>query len=370
LRTIVRLYDTGNDLSAAVCNFGKYGAMSKKKPCILSAMTTNVHMWHEELRLHIQTAAKSLIVILGPTASGKTDFSLDTAEAIGRAEIVNADSRQLYRGLDIGTAKIRPDDMRGIPHHLIDVLDPTEEVTVAWYKEHAERTIDEILSRKHVPILVGGSMLYISAIIDGLEPLSPVDLGIRKKLEADYDRDGGVSAYKRLQELDPDAAFAFHPNNKPYVIRALEIIESTGHRASKQKRHATSPYDLFILGLQWPRVKIVKRINERTKNLLGHYNTSINGSIEGLGWVGEVWKLMQRGVPIDVPAMKSHGYREIYEAISRKLQAVSTMTPEVLRAIAQDPKLYESIAAKTRQYAKRQVTWWKHDSRIHWIDRG
>src|SRR3989344_3598919 len=149
---------------------------------------------------HLQTAQRPLIVVLGPTASGKTGFSLDLADEIARtagthgwqgAEIVNADSRQLYRGLDVGTAKIRPDEMQGIPHHLFSVLDPQQEVTMAWYREQATKAIDDILSRHRVPILVGGSMLYVSAVIDGLEPLPAVDPELRKRLERGYDMDHG-----------------------------------------------------------------------------------------------------------------------------------------------------------------------------------
>ncbi len=310
-----------------------------------------------------------LLVVLGPTASGKTDFSIDLAETITASlaqhgwigcEIINADSRQLYRGLDIGTAKIKPDEMRGIPHHMIDVLDPDEGVTIAWYQEEVKKLIPAIHGRKCVPMLVGGSMLYISAVIDGLEPLPAPDPELRRKLEQDYDRDAGASLYKKLQELDPEGASGIDQRNKPYVVRALEILEASRCTLSSQKKTSDVPWDLFIIGLRWPREKLVQRINVRTRKLLSSSNTAINGRMAGSGWVDEVWGLLQRGIGPDAPAMKSHGYQEIAAALSGK--------DSDIHAIAQDPKLCEAIAIKTRKYAKRQMTWWKGDPRIHWID--
>ena len=313
---------------------------------------------------------RPLLVVLGPTASGKTDFSIELAQKLAQAssehgwngcEIINADSRQLYRGLDIGTAKIKPDQIRGTPHHLIDVLDPNQDVTIAWYQEQVQKLIPEIHERKCVPVLVGGSMLYISSVIDGLEPLPAPDPAVRKKLEQEYERDAGATLYKKLQELDPEGAAGIDQRNKPYVIRALEILESSEGTLSSQKKTGTVPWDLFIIGLRWPREKLTKRINERTHSLLTRCtDTPVHQLIGESGWVSEVWGLLQRGIKRDAPAMKSHGYQEIAAAIGAKGADV--------QKIAQDPKLCEAIAIKTRKYAKRQMTWWKHDERIHWID--
>ncbi len=189
--------------------------------------------WPAILETYLTDAKKPLIVVLGPTASGKTAFSIELAKHVAAmggsktVEILNADSRQLYRFLDIGTAKVTDQEKDGVPHHLLDMLAPEQEVTIAWYKEAAERAIAEIHARGNVPVLVGGSMLYISAVIDGLEPLAS-DPALRARLEGEYDADGGKALYARLQEIDPDTASAFHPNNKPYVIRAMEIFETTG----------------------------------------------------------------------------------------------------------------------------------------------
>ena len=303
------------------------------------------HDWHAAVDAHLAKAKKPLIAVIGPTASGKTGLSLEIAQYLGNAEIVNADSRQLYRGLDIGTAKIRSEEMRGIPHHLFSVLDPEQDVTIAWYQKAATNVIEEIRARCHVPILVGGSMLYLSSVIDGLEPLPVADPEIRRRLEQEYDLDKGETLYQKLQEVDPDSALTIHPHNKPYVVRAMEIYESTGKPASLQKKATKSDEDVLLLGLEWPRETIVQRIEERTPKLL-----------EG-GWVEEVAELLKRGYTLETPAMKSHGYREIASAIQ---------TGASLEDIRHDPALIEAINRVTRQYAKRQMTWWKHDPRIIW----
>ncbi len=304
----------------------------------------------------IRAEARPLIVILGPTASGKTSFSIELAlwlheqkmERWLDGEMVNADSRQLYKYLDIGTAKIAREEMRGIPHHLLDVLDPKEEATAAWYKKEAERVIGEIHARGHVPMLVGGSMLYISAVIDGLEFVTASDPTLRKKLEQEYDADDGAKLYQRLMEIDPNTATAFSVKNKPYVIRAMEIYENTGKRPSDARTQSAAPYDLFIIGIKRPREELTRRINQRTEELFKK------------GWVKEVQGLLEKGYTENDPAMKSHGYREIIE----KLKVESGKWK-----ISDQKIVEELIASKTRQYAKRQMTWWIHDKRIFWLPR-
>lgn len=316
------------------------------------------HNWKAVLTSHCAKSAKPLVVVLGPTASGKTAFSLKIANHIhthaaevhepplhGRrmAEIINADSRQLYRGMDIGTAKISRQEMSGIPHFLLDVLNPNEEVTAAWYKGEASRIIDDILQRGNVPVLVGGSMLYISALIDGLEFVAASDPFLRQELEDQYDADEGVTLYEQLMEHDPATALAFSKNNKPYVIRAMEILRATGLKPSEAKSKGTCPWDVLIFGMQWPRGELAARITARTRQMLG------------AGWVEEVRSLLDCGYTIDDLGMKSHGYREIAEAILSQ-EEIDT------------DRLTEVIAAKSRQYAKRQMTWWRADPRITWLD--
>lgn len=313
----------------------KRGCLSPRASCL-----------EQQLQNFINSSRRPLVVVLGPTASGKTAFSIGLALSVGDAEIVNADSRQLYKYLDIGTAKISPKEMRGIPHHLLDVLDPKEAATAARYKQDAERVIHEIHSRHHVPMMVGGSMLYLSAVIDGLEFPDSSDPWLRKSLAEQYDRDGGASLYKKLLEADPDTALAFSKNNKPYVVRAMEIYEHTGRKPSDARRQSASPYDLFILGIERTREELRRRINERTEELFKK------------GWAEEVRSLIARGFTERDPAMNSHGYREIMH--QWKMEN-GILKKEVCRMLA------DRISAKTRQYAKRQLTWWKKDSRIRWL---
>lgn len=303
----------------------------------------------QEIQNFLHISKNPLLVILGPTASGKTDYSIRLAQEIqketGRGvEIVNADSRQLYKYLDIGTGKVTREEMRGIPHHLLDVLDPTEEVTAAWYKEHATKTIDTILGEGKIPLLVGGSMLYLSAIIDDLQFPEKGNEDNRKKLEEEYRKDGGQSLYQKLRQVDPETADAFSQDNMPYVVRALEIYEQTGKKPSEARQKGKSRYDLFILGMQWERTEMKQRIEKRTKELFQK------------GWIDEVQELLKRGYKPADPGMKSHGYREIMEYLQSGLHDQEALEATILR--------------KTQAYAKRQMTWWKQDGRIRWVDPG
>ena len=247
-------------------------------------MTSDKNSWQGLVKDHLKKSVNPLIVILGPTASGKTSFSIELAKSLG-AEIINADSRQLFSGMDIGTAKIKKEEMQGVPHHLIDVLDPSNRATSAWYKEEAQKIIDQLHSDGKIPILVGGSMLYIASITDGLS----FDENIRTELRS------------------PDAE---------------------------------CKYDLLILGLGKERSETVVKINNRTEGLFA------------AGWIEEVQGLLDAGYTKDDPGMKACGYREIIDY----LQEGSDLE-----------QLKNSITAKTRQYARRQMTWWKGDTRIHWL---
>ncbi len=292
------------------------------------------------------TAKKPLFVIVGPTASGKTSFSLECASMLARhghtIEIVNADSRQLYKGLNIGTGKVTEDEMKGIPHHLFSVLDAKQPVTIAWYKKEAMRVIDDILHRGAVPLLVGGSMLYISAIIDGLTPPTAVDPLLRKRLEHEYDHDEGVSLFKRLQDVDPESAASIPRENKVYVIRALEILEMTGKKKSEQGNQSPCPYDLFIVGIDREREKLKIAIRERVKQMFE------------AGWIEEVQGLLDTGYSEEDPAMQSHGYRDIMQALRADLIDTN--------------QLIEKISKHSIAYAKRQMTWWRGDERVRWVN--
>lgn len=308
-------------------------------------MTTDKHPWQRIVKDHCDRSDHPVVVVLGPTASGKTAFSVELAKYIG-GEVLNGDSRQLYKHLDIGTAKITEEEMKAVPHHLFDVLDPKDEATVGWYQKEADAAIQQLHSRGVVPIVVGGSMLYISAITDGLTLAPPADPEVRERLEKEYDDDDGVTLHKRLGELDPEVAARVHPNNKPRLVRALEIFEISPVENPKEelwKAPEDSRYNVLILGISKPREESVVKINNRCKAMFEH------------GWVEEVQKLVDAGYTASDPAMKSTGYREIIEYIaSGKEEPLA--------------ELQERIAAKTRQYARRQMTWWKRDDRIVWID--
>lgn len=302
-------------------------------------------------------AKKPLIALLGPTASGKTALSLELANYVG-AEIINADSRQLYTYLDIGTAKIRKEDMEGIPHHLLSLKDPKEEVTVGWYQQAALRVIDEILARKKIPLLVGGSMLYVSSIIDGLTLAPAGDSALRASLEKEYAADGGLKLYQRLQEVDPEAAETIHVRNKPYVIRAIEIYETLKKPKSKVvgkervilSTDEGSTRESLLLGVQMPRGDLKLRIAERVDAMFA------------AGWIDEVRNLLSRGYTASDPGLKSHGYREIVQYLEEIERASSDLDFDAMQTM-----LKAKIVTKTSQYAKRQVTWWKNDERIHWV---
>lgn len=305
----------------------------------------NIDSWLPIVQKYLaRKPALPLIAVIGPTASGKTAFSIRLAKELQKlgvtAEVVNADSRQFYTGFDIGTAKITEKEMDGVPHHLLSVLDASEECTIAWYQKEAARVIGGIHARGNLPLLVGGSMLYVSAVIDGFEPL-PADPEIRSRLEREYDADAGATLFARLSEVDPETVHSIPKENKIYVVRAMEMYESTGIPKSKQQRKKGSPYDTLILGIEVPREQLIERINARTLAML-------HG-----GWIDEVRTLRSAGVSVTDPAMKSSGYREIWDVLDQSTVDL--------------PALSEKISAGVRRYAKRHVTWWKDDVRVAWI---
>ncbi len=287
----------------------------------------------------LSKAKKPLIVVLGPTASGKTDFSVQLAKEMGNVEIVNADSRQIYTHLDIGTAKITKEEMQDVPHHLFSVLDPKEKLNVAWYKEEANRIIHDIHARGKIPMLVGGSMLYISAVIDDFDLVEQPSPELRKKLEDEYEKDGGQTLFTRLQSVDPESAMNFSKENKRYVVRALEMYEATGKPKSQILKNE-SPYDLFLIGMDVPREVLHERIAVRAEKMIAG------------GWMEEVKALLEKGYSEHDPGMESHGYREIIQFLKGEMS---------------QEEAKKRIIEQTRQYVKRQMTWWRKDERIRWV---
>lgn len=284
----------------------------------------------------LKTAQKPLIVIIGATASGKTGLSLQIAKAFD-GEIISADSRQIYRKLNIGTAKVTRQEMQEIPHYGIDLCEPDEAFTVAQFKEYAVAKIREILARKKLPILAGGTGLYVNAITQNFTlPKIPADW----KLRAELEKLSTEELHQKLQELDETEAEKIHPNNRRYVIRAIEIAKSAKGKKSEIMQKKESEFDVLILGVEVEREQLYERINQRVDQMFE------NGLVE------EVKSLMAEGYDFSAQAFNSVGYPEIKAMLGGK------MTEKETRAL---------IQKNTRNYAKRQLTWWRKDERVIWI---
>ncbi|MBI2634668.1 tRNA (adenosine(37)-N6)-dimethylallyltransferase MiaA [Candidatus Peregrinibacteria bacterium] len=291
-----------------------------------------------DLQFFLQTAKTPLVIILGPTASGKTAASIKIAKLIN-GEIISTDSRQLYKGMEIGTESIPENERRNIPHHMIGVTTPDKPLTLAEYKDLTTQKIAEIHTRKKIPMLVGGTGLYISAIIDAYDlPSIPPDKKFREKLEKEAKKNGSKFLHEKLQKIDPAAAATIHPNNLPYIIRALEINHITGR--NKKTAKSKSPYDIFIIGMDQPRAKLYERINNR-----------VNLQIEK-GLVDEVKKLLAAGYKEYLPAMSSLGVKEIIPYIEGEKSLGECV---------------EILQKNTRHYAKRQMTWFRRYDNVRWI---
>ncbi|MBU3643593.1 MAG: tRNA (adenosine(37)-N6)-dimethylallyltransferase MiaA [Candidatus Nanopelagicaceae bacterium] len=281
----------------------------------------------------------SLIVICGPTASGKSQLAIDLAKEFD-SEIVNADTMSLYRNMNIGTAKVMPDERQGIAHHMIDVLDPSEDANVAWFQREARKVIDDIIARGKRPILVGGTGLYIKAVVDEMN-FPETNPEIRDRLNAEAEEIGKEAMYKRLQELDPAAAIAIDSQNLRRVIRALEVIDITGkpYTANLPQEGAMYYPDATWIGLDVPREVLDERIKIRAMKMFED------------GLIEEVRDLVIDGLMSGTTARLGHGYAQIIE-----FQMGLNMDP------------IEETIIVTRQYARRQETWFKREKRINWIE--
>ena len=281
----------------------------------------------------------SLIVICGPTASGKSQLAIDLAKEFD-GEIVNADTMSLYRNMNIGTAKVMPDERQGIAHHMIDVLDPSEDANVAWFQREARKVIDDIIARGKRPILVGGTGLYIKAVVDEMN-FPETNPEIRDRLNAEAEEIGKEAMYKRLQELDAAAAIAIDSQNLRRVIRALEVIEITGkpYTANLPQDGATYYPNSTWIGLEVPREVLDDRIKIRAMKMFED------------GLIEEVRDLVIDGLMSGTTARLGHGYAQIIE-----FQMGLNMDP------------IEETIIVTRQYARRQETWFKREKRINWIE--
>ena len=286
-------------------------------------------------------AVLPLLVLVGPTASGKSALALTLAERFG-GEIVSADSRQIYRLMDIGTAKPTAAERMRLPHHLLDLVWPDEPFSLAQYQAAATRTIADVAARGHLPMLVGGTGLYIRAIVDGLAiPQVPPNPTLRATLEAEAATKGAGALHAQLAALDPAAAAAIAPTNVRRVIRALEVCLTTGRPFSAQQGARPTPYRPLALGLNTNRAMLYSWADQRVEAMVA------------AGLVAEVEGLVARGYGWDLPAMSSLGYREIGAHLRGEL---------VLRdAVAR-------LQLATHAYIRRQLTWFRPEGRIRWLD--
>ncbi len=280
-----------------------------------------------------------IVALVGATASGKTGLSLDLAERLG-GEIVNSDAMQVYRGMDIGTAKLAPAERRGIAHHLLDILDVTEPATVAQFQEWARAAIDDVRGRGSMPVLVGGSALYTRAIIDRFE-FPGTDESLRRELEGELERVGSHALHERLAGVDPAAAAQILPDNGRRVVRALEVVALTGrpYSASLPRLEYADPRTIQI-GVDIDRPSLDERISQRVDAMFA------------AGFVDEVEALLARGLAQGRTAHRAIGYRQVVAFLDGDLTLAESI---------------ERTKAATRRFARRQDGWFRKDERIVWI---
>lgn len=290
-------------------------------------------------------AKKPLIILTGPTAVGKTKLSIELAKAVN-GQMISADSMQVYRHMDIGTAKIRPEEMQGIPHYLIDVLDPWESFDVVRFQTMAKEALEKIYTAGAIPIVVGGTGFYIQALLYNIDfDENDSETGYRSELQSFADRHGVEALHDRLRQVDEKSADIIHPNNIKRVIRALEFYHQTGTRISEHnetQRQKESPYRFVYFVLDDERERIYRRIDQRIDQMLDQ------------GLVAEVKQLRDMGCTRDMVSMQGLGYKEILAYLDGECTL-----EEAVYILKRD----------TRHFAKRQLTWFRREQDVRWIER-
>ena len=288
---------------------------------------------------------KPLVILTGPTAVGKTKASIGLAKAIG-GEIISADSMQVYKQMDIGSAKIKPSEMDGIPHYLVDILEPDEEFHVVLFQQMAKQAIQKIYEKGKIPILVGGTGFYIQAVLYDIDfSENEKDTSYREELEKLAQTKGAEYLHDRLREVDEKSAQDIHANNVKRVIRALEYFHQTGEKISEhneEQRKKVSPYHFSYFVLNDERAHLYEKINLRVDQMIN----------EGL--VREVQSLKEKGYTRDMVSMQGLGYKEMLDYLDNKCSLEEAV---------------EIIKRDTRHFAKRQITWFKRESDVTWIDK-
>ena len=285
-----------------------------------------------------------ILVIVGPTASGKTRMAVELAQR-HNGEVISADSMQIYRTMDIGTAKPTKEEMGGVPHHMIDVADPEEDFSVARYVEMAARCVDDVLARGKLPIVAGGTGLYIDSLLSGrtFAPFSP-DSALRGELERELEEKGGQAMLEALAQVDPEAAQRLHPNDHKRIIRALEVYRSTGKTITQHNREtqAIPPrYNALTIGLAFQdRQAMWRRIDQRVDEMVA------------AGLEDEVRRLLTSGISPKCTAMQAIGYKEFTQALSGEMTWQEAA---------------DVVKLRSRQYAKRQLTWFGRNPNTRWV---
>lgn len=286
-----------------------------------------------------------ILAIVGPTASGKSALAVEVAERLA-TEIVSADSMQFYRGMEIGTAAPTQDELARVPHHFVGFLNPDEEFSAAAYEVAARKLVAGLNARGKTAVVVGGSGLYVSALIDGLFPGPGKDEALRARLHEQAEDAGADELYARLEKVDPVYADTINPNDLRRIVRALEVYELTGRPLSelhREHRETVRPLKAVQIGLDWPRDELYARIDARVDLMLEQ------------GLVDEVKRLIDEGYAAEIDRLRSLGYREI----AAYLRGETTLDEAL-----------DLMKRNTRRYAKRQLTWFRADSRVQWLKAG
>lgn len=285
---------------------------------------------------------KKILIVAGPTASGKSDLAIKLAKTYD-GEIISCDSMQIYKGLDIGTAKISHNETQGVPHYMIDVAEPSEEYSVWEYSQAAKKIIDDISDRGKLPIIVGGTGLYIESLIYPLNFAVDKDEAVRARLQKELEELGAEKLHEILQKADPEDAAKIHPNNTKRLIRALEILELSG--GVKNKTELRQPqYDVCLLALDLQREKLYDRINARVERMFS------------LGLQSEIERILSEGLASkNSQSMQAIGYKEFFDYFDGKCSIADVK---------------DTIKQNTRHYAKRQLSWLRRYKFVHWVDPG